>query len=395
MRLPLPTLPALLLACLPNPAFLEPDTDTGGPAPTTSSPTTSTTAAGTFEPDTTDPDTTTPPVDTTDPQPTTTGSTTADVDPTTSSSSSTSASTTLPSDTDATDTDSDGPADCWDAPDGWTAEPVQLDQFAELDTHDPVLSPDGLTLVYMAQTEGRPFRSTRAAVGDPFPNGEQIALWSAAAPGFSPYYPHFAIDAQELWMSHAGDLWRSKFTGGDTLHSYGDPVQIFAPLSTDAEDTHPTLSADGSVLIVQRDDGPAISGEITKSWRFYEYFRPDPAVGEPFTLAGQDVTPLVGTVPFALCPVLSPDGRHLLFSATVSPTLTHANASQVVLIYQVTRDSVGGPWGPAAELTPIAPGGGVLCPTSVTADGCSLTYVKFPYSRLDQPYAMFLVEREP
>jgi hypothetical protein len=393
MRTPLLLSPWPLLACVLNPAFIEPDPDTSDPAPPTSTPTTSTTA----EPgsaSTAEPDTTAPPVDPVDSQATTTDSTTDDPDPTTSTSTSTATTsvTTRPPDTDDT---TDGVTDCWDdAPDSWTAAPIELDQFAESDAHDPVLSPDGLTLVYMAQTKGRPFRSTRAAPGDPFPNGEQIALWSFIEADFSPFYPRFAIDAHEMWMSYLGDIYLSKFVGGDTLNSYANPVQISAPLSTTAEDSHPTLSADGSVLIVQRDDGPPIA-DLTKSWRFHQYTRPAPTIGGPFTDDAQDVTPQVGPVHLALCPALSPDARHLLFSATTSPTLSAANASQVVSIFQVTRDSPQDPWGPPTELTTISPGGGVLCPMSVTADGCAMTFIKFPYVRFDQAYAMFLVEREP
>jgi len=42
------------------------------------------------------------------------------------------------------------------------------------------------------------------------------------------------------------------------------------------------------------------------------------------------------------------------------------------------------------------PGGGVLCPTSITSDGCALTYVKFEYGGATTlPYTMYLLERTP
>lgn len=281
---------------------------------------------------------------------------------------------------------------CWDqGPDNWPDAAVVLDGFADKDPVDPELAPDGLSIVYVATMERRPFRSIRANNDDPFLNGVPIVLWSD--PNFFTGYPTFDLDFGELVASSQGDLYVAKFKPGDANSQYEQPVMLPGTANSGFDESHPNLTQDGTRLLFQRGDGPPLSDELKSSWNFYEARRTAPVSPlDPF-VDPVVVTPMVPTLGLALCPVMAPDGLHLLFSSTDSPVLDHDNAADVVSVYYTRRGDLSAPWEPPVKLTTIEPGGGVLCPSSVTADGCTLAFIRFPFSRADQQYTMYLLQR--
>lgn len=283
-------------------------------------------------------------------------------------------------------------ARCWDqGPDNWPDAAVVLDGFLDKDPADPELAPDGLSIVYVATMERRPFRSSRAKKDDPFKNGAPIVLWSDQ--NFFTEYPTFDLDFGELVASSQGDLYVAKFKPGDVNSQYEQPVMLPGTANSGYEESHPNLTQDGTRLLFQRGDGPPLSDELKYSWNFYEARRAAPVSPlDPFVDAVV-VTPMVPTLGLALCPVMAPDGLHLLFSSTDAPLLDHDNAADVVSVYYTRRGDLSAPWEPAVKLTTIAPGGGVLCPSSVTADGCTLAFTKFPFSGANQQYTMYLLQR--
>ena len=283
-------------------------------------------------------------------------------------------------------------ARCWDqGPDNWPDAAVVLDGFLDEDPADPELAPDGLSIVYVATMERRPFRSSRAKKDDPFKNGAPIVLWSDQ--NFFTEYPTFDLDFGELVASSQGDLYVAMFKPGDVNSQYEQPVMLPGTANSGYEESHPNLTQDGTRLLFQRGDGPPLSDELKYSWNFYEARRAAPVSPlDPFVDAVV-VTPMVPTLGLALCPVMAPDGLHLLFSSTDAPVLDHDNAADVVSVYYTRRGDLSAPWEPAVKLTTIAPGGGVLCPSSVTADGCTLAFTKFPFSGANQQYTMYLLQR--
>ena len=283
-------------------------------------------------------------------------------------------------------------ARCWDqGPDNWPNAAVALDQFLDLDPADPELAPDGLSIVYVATAERRPFRASRAGLDEVFKNGAPFVLWSDV--NFFTGYPTFDLDFGELVASSQGELYVAEFKPGDVNSQYEPPVLLPGAANTTYEESHPSLTQDGTRLLLQRSDGPPLSDELKSSWNFYEARRTAPVSPlDPF-VDPVVVTPMVPTLGLALCPVMAPDGLHLLFSSTDAPVVDHDNAADVVSMYYARRGDLSAPWDPPVKLTTIKPGGGVLCPGSVTADGCTLAFTKFPFSGADQPYTMYLLQR--
>lgn len=347
----------------------------------------------------TGPDTPTSGGETTGPDPQSTGTTLAGADttgiaettaPLTGTTTSTADDSTGSDDSTGASTDPDA---CWDLPPAsWQAKLTVLEKFEDLAPHDPWIAPDGLSLLYIANDDYRPFRTTRASRLDPFLNGAPITLWGPNPP--YPGYPRLSQDSQELLTSHDGDLYFSAFKLGDPNDQYTVPALLPGPVNSGKPEEILTITADGATLIVQRDETMPMQPFPFKR-RFHQFARVDPQPGAAF-MDGQDVTPYIGPHGFALCPTLSPDGLRLLFASTDSIDFTETNIADVVQIFSTTRATLASGWDPPVRLDAIPPGGGVLCPTSITADGCALTYVKFEYGGATSlPYTMYLLERSP
>jgi len=372
----------LLPACTLNPAFdpaLTSEVASTGPA----TPTTGGDEAHELEPST---------------GTTTTGTTTAETTTAalTTTSDATTSSTTADDSTSTADDSTTESADdrCWHLPpESWLAELTVLENFEDLDPHDPVIAADGLSLVYIASSDYQPFRTTRATRSDPFLNGAPITLWGPTPP-FLAGYPRFSLAGEELLTSYDKDIYFSVFQPGDMNDQYTFPELLSGPVNTAKDEAITTITEDGTILIVQRDDTLPME-PFPFNHRFYQFTRQDPHPGDKF-MDGQDVTPHVDPHGFALCPTLSPDGLHLLFASTDSVDFNEMNIADVVQIFSTTRATLTAEWDPPVRLDAIAPGGGVLCPTSITADGCALTYTKFEYGGFTTlPYTMYLLERTP
>ncbi len=377
-----------LLACSLNPGFDPPTV--GGPGPGTTGPDTPTSETG-------------PPVTSTDPgtststSTSTTTDTTAPIDPgttTTSTDPGESSGTTTTSDTTATETgtdttDTDAPTDCWAlGPDSWSVKPEPFDGL-EGDARDPVLSPSGLGLVYLATKDRRPFRSKRDNYGDGFPKGIPFVKWGD--PNFKPRYPRFDRDSDEMLMSADQDIWWAAFELGNPEDQYSFPVKLDG-VNTALDESVLTVSEDGKVLIVQRSDGPAIPPSFPTTFKFWQFTRLDTQPGATFG-DEKDRTPYVAPHNFAMCPTLSPDGLKLFFSSTDVIDFTEMNASNAVRIYYTKRLSVDSGWDDPIQLPAIQPKERVVCPTSVSADGCALTYIETAIKTPDEPTQMYLLER--
>lgn len=384
-----------LVACTLNPAFdVLTDVDPG-----TSTDTTADTSTSTSTSPTTSDETSPPPPTTTDAPPvttgTTTGTTTAALDTTTTPADTTDDTST----TDETDTEStDNDKQCWNQlNDTWSsANSVVLDQFEDDAPADPVLSADGLAIVYMATPDRQPFRSTRGAFGDPFPNGMQISLWPGDA-NLKFGYPRLSQANGEMLVSGGGDVYVAKFKDGDINKQYDDPVPLGSVNDVVHEESITTINEAGTILLVQRNDGPPIPPSFIKSYRFYQFRRTEPSPGKPFE-SGQNLTPSVAPHDLALCPTLSPDGLHLFFSSTTAPVLDSDNADEVVRIFHTSRITVDSGWSAPTELSGIQPAEHVLCPTSVTDNGCAMTYIEFAIDQDQDPAptpTMYLLERTP
>lgn len=360
------------LACtVPNPAF-NPDTRADDTTlQTTVGPTTSAPATTSDEP-TSDPATSesTAPI-------TSTGA----VDPATSTTDNTTDIT--------TDITTGGVLDCWaQGPDGWPIGGAEL-KFLDTEPADPFISPDGLRLYYVALSERRPFLSTRASRDLPFGDGDPLAVWNGNDPKYAAAYPAVVLGGAEMLMSNNNDVAYSVHTP-DGTEKYSKPAAIAGP-NTAFPEQHVTATADGELLIVARVDGPPLPPFFKEnSPRFHQFTRTAPKPGDPFT--GDDiVTPKAGPLPFAICPVLSPDGLHLFFASTEALILDESNADELVGIYFTSRPARDAAWGPVSKLA-IA-NNGVTCPSSVTDDGCELAYHQFHLNAGD--YRMFLAARSP
>lgn len=376
MRPPSSLALAACTACtVPNPAF---DIDatagttaaTTSPGPTTNSPTTHSTdepTATTLAPTSTTSTPTTGPV-----EPGTTTDTTG---------------TTTDTDGGSSTGDSDGdPRSCWPQQHaGWPLAGAEL-LVLDVEPTDPFISPDGLRLYYIALTERVPFLSTRKSRDIPFANGAPLVVWNSD-PKYAAAYPVVTLGEAEMLMANNDDIAFSLYTPQNP-DKYSKPAAIAGPNTADPEQ-HVTVSADGTLLIVSRLDGPPMLPFFpTKSPRFHQFTRANPQPGAPFT--GDDlVTPITAPLQFAICPVLSPDGLHLFFGGTDAAVLDENNANDVVSIYYTRRDAPDAPWIPAQRIA-IA-NDGVTCPSSVTADGCELAYHQFHLKAGD--YRMFLARR--
>lgn len=381
-----PSLLVLLppLACTLNPAF-----DPFGTSEATTAATTAVASTG--------PDAPTSGGESTGPAPQSTGTTlveTTTTDATTAALTSSTTSTDDSTGTGESTGESTDPDACWNLPpDTWQAELTVLEKFEDKFPHDPWIAPDGLSLVYIANADYRPFRTTRASRKDTFSNGAPFTVWGSDPP--FPGYPRFSLAGEELLSSYDGDLYFSVFKKiGNPNDQYTFPALLPGPVNSGKPEEIPTITADGTTLIVQRDDTMPMQ-PFPFNRRFHQFTRVDPKPGDAFS-DGQDITPYVGPHGFALCPTLSPDGLRLLFASTDSIDFTEQNIADVVKIFSTTRATLTSGWDPPVRLDAIPPGGGVLCPTSITADGCALTYVKFEYGGATTlPYTMYLLERSP
>lgn len=290
------------------------------------------------------------------------------------------------------DTTTGEPAGCWaQGADGWPLDGMPLNNFADAAPVDPFITPDGLGLYYVAGNPRRPFLSTRADLGDPFPNGIQQALWGND-PAIVTAHPTAVLGGKELLFLSQFDVYTAK-AGGNVPNVFGLPVPL-SPPGTGGPEIKITATADSATVIVARRDGPLLPPFFPgPSDRFYQYERAKLEPGAAYA-GGNDVTPVVGKLGLAICPTLSADGLHLFFGSTESDAPDANAIAAAVAIYYTSRPDPSGPWATAKQIAIAHPGPEVVCPSSVTADGCQLVFHRFGLG--DPPsYSMYLAKRTP
>jgi hypothetical protein len=286
--------------------------------------------------------------------------------------------------------DTDAPVDCWAmGAANWPLAGIPLG-FEDLDATDPVLSPDGLQVHYVATDERRPFVSIRPTRLDKFPNGMQLAIWNND-PAYKIGYPHVVLGGEEMLMINFGEVFYSVFQPMQS-DKFSKPQALGGP-NTALNEIQVTATADGALILVNREDGEPIPELLGRfSYRFHQFTRPMPTPGGAF-VGDQDVTPVVEPLNLATCPALSPDGLRLFFASTDAATLDNSNVDEVVDIYYTERDDPFAAWAVPQKLAIDNNGNGISCPSSVTADGCELAYHQFHYQGGD--YKMFIATRTP
>jgi hypothetical protein len=398
MRTSLPVA-LLLVACTrPNPGYNAdatataaestggPSVTSGPPAPTTGAVTTATTTDASTSTGPSDP---TQAIDSESSGSSTSGATTADL--TTSNnetSSDTGDATTVDPDTGSSG-DTGAPMDCWpQGAAGWPEDGMKLDKFADVEPGDPFITPDATRIYYVALSPRRVFVSDRGGDVGEFPNGKQLGLWPGS--DVEAGYPQVVLDGQEMLLSSKNDVYSAEFV--PAMGEFAKPAML--PVASAGEVSVITATSDGQLLVVARNDGPAIPPLFPKtSFRFHQFMREVPKPGGDFVDAKLDVTPTVAPLGMAICPTLSPDGLRMFFGSTDAATLDAMNVDDVVGIWYTTRPARDKPWATPAKTGIKHEGQGITCPSSVTADGCQLAFHRFLYGQ--GKYAMFVATRAP
>lgn len=272
------------------------------------------------------------------------------------------------------DTTTAGTTDCWGmTQEAWAIEPVALKDAA---ARSPTLSHDGLHLYYHGPHDGERgvFRVSRASPDDAFPPAGELFHFESDLTAFD--YPAVRKGEEELFFTQGspGDVYVTrKVAGSWQVATIAGGFQLFGG---EAE-SHPNLVADGSLLLFQRQDGPAI-GALAKTWNFYQAER-DPMLAVFPDLAPTQVTP-IGSFFTPVCPALSPDGLHLFFGASDSPpqmVLAELNDGRVGVWYGRRAATTDPAWTDIARSAVLRTPGVATCPTAVTLDGCQMTLIEF------------------
>lgn len=281
----------------------------------------------------------------------------------------------------------DTPAtDCWDQQaGGWPMAGIPIDAGDIFATEfgDAFLAPDGLSLYITRNADHRFYRASRPDSEAAFDTTLLLGEWSTFMLT-DIVHPAVTRDGELLFTGN-GDIYYALVDKGFESDPYKPPVKFPEPLNTeDFNESNPTPTADGRVLIIRRDDGPKV-GDIEPTWTFREFTRPeDFEAGDPFT-GGKIVTPVVGTLGLATCPMLSPDGLHLFFTSTTLETFTSADYNEADIFY-TRRPTLANEWEQPQRLAGLnSHGTGLTCAAGVTADGCQLTYFKYPYDSAITP----------
>ncbi|MEZ4383598.1 MAG: hypothetical protein R3A79_19865 [Nannocystaceae bacterium] len=294
------------------------------------------------------------------------------------------------------------PADCWGLdPDVWTVEAID-DAKLGTNPRSARLSPDGLSMVYIADfgETSRPFRAVRASLDDPFLEGAPVAAWDTLETGVD--HPTLSAASDELFLSGVGidanDVVVSIFSGG----SWTQPASVVGVASAAAERS-PSLSESGARLVHSRLVGPPQPFLMSPStYRLFEATRPaDSPPGTGFGGFTPVVLPGVTDDDYAHvfeCGALAPDGLHLLFGSSFPTILNGQNASDALKMYMTARADLDAPWSASVEVSSLRVATWQLCPLSITRDGCVMTFGRFKFPQdpnESDPVRLFLARRWP
>lgn len=298
-------------------------------------------------------------------------------------------------------TTSGGPASCWDRSiDDWD-DVVQVTD-AELggDPRNPALSPDGLTLTYVALGMDalplRPYRAIRGGLDQPFGMATLLAAW----PDLKNLVGHPKIVGDEMVLMLPGfgsyDFARSLLVDG----VWTDPALMPGFDSADDE-YYPSLTADGARLIFVRGDGQAVPGvDLLSPWALYEASRPpNSPPGTEWGAIGEVALPFAENPDYPhwrSCPVLSPDGLHLLLATSYPNVVDAGDPSASLEIAELRRDGLDAPWSTLNLAPSLHQEGRHGCPGGITADGCQMAYAELTLGGTgDDPYTIWLARRSP
>ncbi|MEZ4380741.1 MAG: hypothetical protein R3A79_05310 [Nannocystaceae bacterium] len=287
------------------------------------------------------------------------------------------------------ETTTGGALDCWSAPGPWIVSELATAGLG-VDPRSFRYDPDGLGLTYVAGVSGNrmPHRATRAALAEPFGDPVQIAAWE----GYGGTVDEAVRVGDELFVSKGVE----KVNGADLVVSQWDgatwplPQAIGAAVNVGgANDRTASLSADGALLVFERNGGPMNAYFGAAALRLYAATRPpggDPLLdfSAPVELALPPITE-DPDAPLITCPTLSADGLHLLFGSTYPTALTPDTIVGAVELYEVARVAVDAPWSPLTHHAELHFDGLHSCPRTITADGCELVFEAFYYTLEDPP----------
>ena len=312
-----------------------------------------------------------------------------------------------------TDPDTGEPPECWGrAPTDWDEIVQILDLQLGVDPRSARLSPDGLTLFYIADPIGRPYVAERPSRDQPFVAGQPLNPLSGLAADLGVDYPAFRPDPRglrELILSvgFPGDLYVAADPAWDAPTPLAN-LNLWPPF----QDSHPSLSEDGARLIFSRNDGPVNpdlgDGTVTV-FNFYEATRPpgSPAAtpfADPTLLAISYADPpkVENYAHYAPCTALAPDGRRFFFGSTFPDVLADpATLVDALDIFFAERPALGEPFAPAVELALFHEHAWQTCPNSVSRDGCELIFHRFvlggdmAVEPGEDKYKLYLARRAP
>lgn len=292
-------------------------------------------------------------------------------------------STGMSSETGAT---TDGPSDCWDQP---------LDDFVlsvlvpgANGSGSPSLSPDGLSLFFKAPValpdkfEVR--RLSRLAPADDFIGPAEVFFGPSDTDKLD--YPEVVAGNSKIFFTQdGGEIYSARFENGMwTTWGVAGTTAAFSP--NDIE-SHPNATENGAILLYQRDDGPGV-GSLRTTFRFWQAALD--VDNDSFNTPPVEVTPQHADLLIPLCPAMSPDGLHLLFAAKdAAGDLEQFNDGSVG-VWSTHRAATSAPWDPPVRSS-VRENGSITCPTSITADGCQATFIRFTLPASN--YTMYLGRR--
>jgi hypothetical protein len=265
-----------------------------------------------------------------------------------------------------------GPTHCWDQPlDGFTLSPLMPEAIG---AGSPSLSPNGLSLFFRAPVPNyvEVRRLSRQSPADDFVG--PAALFFGPPDTIELDYPEVVTAGAKIFFTQmGGEIYAARFENGMWKPwAVAGTATVFEPQHVES---HPNATEDGTQLLFQRDDGPEVV-PLGATFKFYQAaldVGSDSFISSPF-----EVTPTHPDLVIPVCPAMSPDGLHLLFAAKDAAADPQQFNDGSVGVWSAHRPAASAQWDPPTRST-VRAQGWITCPTSITADGCHATFIRFTY----------------